>query len=185
MTSRIRAEARPVAGPVILRTPQARPASRVGSVDRQLVPDKATADRTAAERSAADEASADEASADAARARFRKQGMARLEPDECIGSLLEPGEQLVAVRHAAVRHRPETTDSGAAGPVTLDVYVTSRRLVLAGPEVETFDLASLDEASVSNERLLLVLCDGRGLDLQVDRPRLLRVEIAAARAAQR
>ena len=146
---------------------------------------QAATEATVAGGGAAELSAADEALADVARVRFRKQGMARLEPDERIGSLLAQGEQLVALRRAAVRHRPETPDSAAADPVTVDVYVTSRRLVLAGPEIDDFDLADLDEASVSNERLLLVLCDGRGLDLEVDRPRLLRVEIAAARAAQR
>jgi hypothetical protein len=65
------------------------------------------------------------------------------------------------------------------------VYVTTRRLVLVGPGIQSFDLATVDEATVSRERLLLVLGDGVGLVLEVGRPRLLRVEIAAARAARR
>src|ERR1035437_9684611 len=61
----------------------------------------------------------------------------------------------------------------------------ARRLVLAGPDLIIFVLAALDEAVVSHERLLLVLRDGVGLVIEVGQPRLLRVEIAAARAAQR
>jgi hypothetical protein len=143
----------------------------VAGVDEQLGPDAAN--------------DVDEAAANLARARFRNQGVARLEPDELLRPLLEPDEQLIALRRSAVLHHPETPDSIAARPAIVDVYVTSRRLVLAGPTIETFDLAALDEASVSNEHLLLVLCDGRGLELDVNWPRLLRVEIAAARAAQR
>jgi hypothetical protein len=38
---------------------------------------------------------------------------------------------------------------------------------------------------LSGERLLLVLRDGRGASIDVSQPRLLRVEIAAARASGR
>jgi hypothetical protein len=143
----------------------------VATVDEQIGPEAAN--------------DVDEAAAALARARFRNQGVARLEPDQVLRPMLEPGEQLIALRRSAVLHHPETPDSNAGEPVTVDVYVTSRRLVLAGSRIETFELADLDEASVSNDGLLLVLCDGRGLELDVDWPRLLRVEIAAARAAQR
>lgn len=131
------------------------------------------------------DATADQAAADEARLRFRRQGIARLEPDERIGPLLGPNEQLVAVRRSAMAYRSETPELGATSPVAVDVYVTSRRLVLAGPEVVAFDLASVDEAVISGQRLLLVLNNGIGLVLEVGRPHLLRVEIAAARAEQR
>jgi hypothetical protein len=131
------------------------------------------------------DAAADQAAADEARLRYRRRGVGRIDPDERIGPILEPNEQLVAVRRSAVVYRPENPESGAASPGVADVYVTTRRLVLAGPDVRSFDLATVDEAVVSNERLLLVLCEGVGLVLEVDWPRLLRVEIAAARAARR
>jgi hypothetical protein len=108
-----------------------------------------------------------------------------LDPDERIGPMLEPGERLVAIRRSAVAYRDETLESVATPPVVVDLYVTSRRLVLAGPDLIIFDLAALDEAVVSHERLLIVLRDGVGLVIEVGQPRLLRVEIAAARAAQR
>lgn len=139
----------------------------------------------AVDRAAAADAATDQAAADEARLRFRRQGVAPLDPDERIGPLLEPDEQIVAVRRSAVMYRPQNPEPGASSPIEVDVYVTSRRLVLAGSDVHSFDLATVDEAVVSNERLLLVLCDGVGLALEVGWPRLLRVEIAAARAARR
>ena len=131
------------------------------------------------------DAASDQAAADAARLRYRRRGVGPIDPDERIGPILQAGEQLVAVRRAAVVYRPEATESGAASPVVADVYVTTRRLVLVGPGIQSFDLATVDEATVSRERLLLVLGDGVGLVLEVGWPRLLRVEIAAARAARR
>ena len=156
-----------------------------GALDWAIAPDAAMDQTATAHDAAADEAAADEAAADEARLRYRRRGIGRIDPDERIGPVLEPGEQLVAVRRSALLYRPETPEVGAAPPVAVDVYVTSRRLVLAGPDTYAFDLTAVDEAVVSNERLLLVLCDGAGLVLEVDWPRLLRVEIAAARAAQR
>jgi hypothetical protein len=134
---------------------------------------------------ASGEAASDQAAADEARVRYRRQGVESLDPDERIGPILDPGEQLVAVRRSAVAYRAETPGSVATPPIVVDLYVTSRRLVLAGPDVIFFDLAALDEAVVSHERLLIVLRDGVGLVLKVEQPRLLRVEIATARAAQR
>jgi hypothetical protein len=134
---------------------------------------------------ASGEAASDQAAADEARVRYRRRGVESLDPDERIGPILDPGEQLVAVRRSAVAYRAETPGSVATPPIVVDLYVTSRRLVLAGPDVIFFDLAALDEAVVSHERLLIVLRDGVGLVLEVEQPRLLRVEIATARAAQR
>jgi hypothetical protein len=134
---------------------------------------------------ASGEAASDQVAADEARVRYRRQGVESLDPDERIGPILDPGEQLVAVRRSAVAYRAETPGSVATPPIVVDLYVTSRRLVLAGPDLIFFDLAALDEAVVSHERLLIVLRDGVGLVLEVEQPRLLRVEIATARAAQR
>jgi hypothetical protein len=134
---------------------------------------------------ASGEAASDQAAADEARVRYRRRGVESLDPDERIGPILDPGEQLVAVRRSAVAYRAETPGSVATPPIVVDLYVTSRRLVLAGPDMIFFDLAALDEAVVSHERLLIVLRDGVGLVLEVEQPRLLRVEIATARAAQR
>ena len=157
--------------------------SQTGRTER--VGEEGARDDAAVDEASAYDAATDQATADEARLRYRRRGVGRIDADERIGPILEPDEQLVAVRRSAVVYRPETPESGAALPGVADVYVTTRRLVLAGPDVHSFDLAEVDEAVVSNERLLLVLCDGVGLVLKVDWPRLLRVEIAAARAARR
>jgi hypothetical protein len=131
-------------------------------------------------------AEADEALADEARERYRTQPMAVLEPDARIGPLLAPGEQVLAVRRSAVLDRREALP-GADAPTVLagDLYVTSRRLVLVGSLTLSFALADIEEAMLSGERLLLVMRDGQGASLSAAQPRLLRVEIAAARASAR
>ncbi len=130
-------------------------------------------------------AASDQAEADEARVRYRRRGVAWIDPDERIGPALEPGERLVAVRRSAVVYGAGTQESAASPPVVVDLYVTSRRLVLAGRDNICFDLAALDETVMSHERLLIVMRDGVGLAIEARQPRLLRVEIAAARAAQR
>lgn len=157
--------------------------SRTGRTER--VGAEGARDDAAVEKASAYDAATDQATADEARLRYRRRGVGRIDADEQIGPILEPDEQLVAVRRSAVVDRPETPESSAALPGVADVYVTTRRLVLVGRDVYSFDLETVDEAVVSNERLLLFLCDGVGLVLKVDWPRLLRVEIAAARAARR
>jgi hypothetical protein len=126
----------------------------------------------------------DEAAALVARDRYRDGAVEPIEPDERIAALLVPGEKVFAVRRSALLDRREPQPSaycpgcpGLAG----DLYVTSTRVVHLGRLKLEYDLDSIREAVVSAERLLL-LCDGGGLILDVDRPRLLRVDIAAARA---
>jgi hypothetical protein len=152
-------------------------------------PDTAGVDGAPALRDATEilaRADADEAAAGEARERYRRQPMAALEPDARIGPLLAPGEQVVAVRRSAVLNRRQALP-GSDAPTGLggDLYVTSRRLVLVGRLTLSFALADIEEAMLSGERLLLVMRDGQGASLDVGRPRLLRVEIAAARASAR
>lgn len=161
---------------------------KVGCVDEQVVTKPASRTsrpESGRAESAQGDAAVDQAAADEARVRYRRRGVEGLDPDERIGPVLEPGEQLLAVRRSAFAYRAETLESVATPPVVVDLYVTSRRLVLAGPDMIFFDLAALEEAVVSHERLLIVLRDGVGLVLEVGQPRLLRVEIAAARSARR
>lgn len=129
----------------------------------------------------------DEADADEARARYRTQAMPRLEADARIAPLLDPDEHVVAVRRLVAfdRRRPEGRSSKALGGLAGDLYLTTRRLVLVGRLMLSFPLADIDQVVLSGERLLLVMHDGTGLALGVARPRLLRVEIAAARAYAR
>jgi hypothetical protein len=129
---------------------------------------------------------ADEAAADEARARFRRDGPPPLPPDDRIAPLLDPDERLVALRHVAMLDRREPSPGtrltlGVAG----ELYVTSRRLVLVGRLTLSFELDTIEDAVVSGERLMLVLHDGHGIALQIAQPRLLWVEIAAARGLAR
>jgi hypothetical protein len=129
----------------------------------------------------------DETAALEARERYRDQQMAPLEPDPRISGFLVPGEEIIAVRRSVLLDRREPSP-GARCPqhpgLSGDLYVTSTRLLHIGRTVIEYDLAAIREADVSAEHLLLVLSDGAGMILDVDRPRLLRVEIAAARAWQ-
>ena len=67
------------------------------------------------------------------------------------------------------------------------LYLTSRRLIHVGNEaIEEVELGRISDMAVALERLLLVeLTDGSDLAIEVDQPRLLRVQVAAARAALR
>lgn len=129
---------------------------------------------------------ADDAAADEARERYRIGPLPSLDTDPAAAGQLEPGERVVAFRQSAVldrrEPRPELTEpAGLAGRL----YVTTRRLLLLGRVRLSIDLAEIEEAVLSGERLLLVLRDGRGMSLETAGPRLLRVELAAARAALR
>ena len=128
---------------------------------------------------------ADEASATAARERFRDEEMATLAPDPVIAPLLQPGERLLAIRRGVhLEYRLPTAGSGSAD-VGGDMYLTTARLVLLGCHTITIGLGDISEVEQSGSRLLLAMRDGEGMALNVDEPRLLRVEIATARAAAR
>lgn len=127
---------------------------------------------------------ADAASVDDARRRFREQGIIAIEPDERIGVMLGPGEHVVTVRRAiSIERRTEfrNPDLGLRG----DLYVTTSRLVHLGPVPVEVALSDIREADVVTGTLRLVVGDGRGLEIRILDPDLLRVEIAAVREAAR
>jgi hypothetical protein len=129
---------------------------------------------------------ADEAATALARDRYRTEPMQALEPDARIAPLLAPDERLLAVRRSVVLDRRQsTTHADFAIGVAGSLYMTARRLILVGRLTLAFNLEDIDEAVLSGERLLLVLRDGNGVSLDVAQPRLLRVEIATARASAR
>ena len=129
-------------------------------------------------------AQADEAAADEARERYRMRAIPALEPDGRIAPLLGPDEQVLAVRRSVMLDRRQAPPrSEASTELAGDLYVTSRRLVLVGRLTLSFHLDEIEEAMLSGERLLLVMPGGQGASLDVAQPRLLRVEIAAARVA--
>lgn len=131
-------------------------------------------------------AKVDEAAADQARDAYRTQPMLRLEPDDRIAPLLGPDECVVAVRRSVqLDRRQPSPDSEAPPGVAGDLYLTSLRLALVGRITLVFGLDDIEETGLSGERLLLALRDGQGISLDVEQPRLLRVEIATARALAR
>jgi hypothetical protein len=138
------------------------------------------------ERVCADQAAAcDEEAAAEARARFRSEPMPCIPPDDAIAQMLGADERVLSVRREATIERRQGDPASSAGGLAGDLYITSRRLVFRGRLALSIDLEDIDEAMLSGDRLLLVTRDGAGIAIDADRPRLLRVEIAAARAALR
>lgn len=128
--------------------------------------------------------SADEARAEEARRRLHEQGIVPIEPDERIAGLLDRDERVYAVRRATSlerRQHPRGDDPGLHG----DLYLTSRRLVHLGRTRVDYRLQQISDAVVSAHRLVLVTDESHGVTIDVADPRVLRVEIAAARAAAR
>jgi hypothetical protein len=129
----------------------------------------------------------DEALADAARERYRSNGLPELEPSALLG-ILNPGERLHAVHRMAMLEEGWRGSTGADAnlPHGGTLYVTSQRLVHRGTDDGIWSFDEIDEMAVSLERLLLVrLRDGSDLAIEVDQPRLLRVQLAAALSAAR
>jgi hypothetical protein len=130
-------------------------------------------------------ADTDEAAASEARARFRTFGVEPLEADDRVRALLDPCEQVLAIRHSvALDRRLGSSRTSVIDSIRGDLYVTTTRLVLVGEQVVTFHLDQIEDSALAGESVLLILGDGVGIVLDADRPRLLRVQIAAARAAR-
>ncbi len=128
----------------------------------------------------------DEAAADAARSLYRAEGVVAVPPDSRIQHLLAPGEGLLAVHHAVVADSRAADDGVGIPPgVSGALYLTTDRLIFTGGVFVAHLLGDVVEAVVAGEDVLLVMRDGVGLRVSVDEPRLLRVQIAAARAARR
>lgn len=127
----------------------------------------------------------DEEAASKARIHYKEHGMEALPPDERIQHRLFPDEHVLAIRRGAgLDRRQPAVEAGSIVSNRGDLYLTSGRLVHLGDHAITLDLDQIDDAALAGERLLLVLRDGVGVALCVDRPRLFRVQIAAARAAR-
>ena len=96
--------------------------------------------------------------------------------------LLLPGEQLVAHRGAALLDRRQARRQRR--PVG-DLYLTSARLLFVGSPRASIPLDSIEDAILIGDRIQLMLRGGFGVSIEVERPRLLREQIAAARATRR
>jgi hypothetical protein len=125
--------------------------------------------------------SADEAAADKERARLKTEPLPVVADTATIDLDLRPTEVVHAVREAAMLE--DRTGALLKGGT---LYLTSQRLLHKGQSVREVELADITETGVALERLLLVgLADGSDLAIEIDQPRLLRVQLAAARAAAR
>ncbi len=136
-------------------------------------------------RDAADAAArieADEAAAQEARERLRAAPLPPLVPDEAIAPNLHGDEVLHALRRSAIL-KAAGNDRALGYGGTL--YLTSRRLVHLGQVTVNVQLTDIVETSLAGERLLITLRDAEGLVFEIDRPRQLRAEIAAAMRAVR
>jgi hypothetical protein len=126
----------------------------------------------------ADRIRQDEAAADAARELYRSHGLPVVED---LTGELEPGERLHAVHRMAMLEEGES-----AYPRGGTLLITSRRVIHRGADVLAWRLDTVEEMVVALERLLLMrLTDATDLAIEVDSPRLLRVQLAAAIAALR
>jgi hypothetical protein len=126
--------------------------------------------------SALERVESDEAAAREARDRFSLSPVPIIEADERVAPHLHPGELVHGLRqHAILRGPGDHRAHGYGGTL----YLTSRRLVHLGQVNVTVQLTDIVETSLAGERLLLALRDGEGLILDLDRPRLLRAEMAA------
>jgi hypothetical protein len=129
----------------------------------------------------------DEEAAARAREEYREHGLPVIEPDEQVRPHLQPDEAIHARRATAML---EITPPGGPSGHTLrggTLYLTSRRLIHAAEsDVSRVPLEEVVEMGVAIERLVMLqLTDGTGIAIEADQPRLLRVQIAAAMAAQR
>ena len=127
-----------------------------------------------------DPAVEDEALAAAARVRYRTDGLASIEPDGVLGSALDDDEQLLAVREtASIDHRPPDGSPPATGRLAL----TSKRLMVVDQRPVTLaSLEELDDVMLVADRLVVMLTSGSVFTVTAVQPRLLRVQLAEARA---
>jgi hypothetical protein len=125
-------------------------------------------------------ATADELAASDLRERLGRDGLPRLEADDTIRPHLGDGEHVVEVRDVVVAERFD--GDGRLDTLSARLYLTTERLLLVGADRIAIPLAAIDEVSLAGERVLLSLRDGSGWRLDAGWPRLLRVQVAAARA---
>ena len=119
----------------------------------------------------------DEERAAEVRARFASERLPALDADEAIMGHLTQGESVHALRRRAILRAPGGDNALGYGGT---LYLTSRRLVHLGQVEMSVQLTDIVETSLAGERLLLGLRDAEGLSLELERPRELRAEIAAA-----
>jgi hypothetical protein len=130
-----------------------------------------------------DRAREDERDAIEARTRYREDGLPVLEVDAPVAARLRPDETVIDARTSAMVSRHLRGDGIDDHPGRL--YLTTQRLMVVGGAPLDVELVDVDELALAGERLLVTLRDGTGLSIDASRPRLMRVQIAAALAAGR
>ena len=125
---------------------------------------------------------ADEAAALEVRDRLHAAPLPTIPADEAIRPYLADAELVHGLRPRAILKAPGDDRALGYGGT---LYLTSRRLLHLGQVTVNVRLTDIVETSIAGERLLVTLSDGEGLILDVDRPRQLRAEIAAAIRALR
>lgn len=122
----------------------------------------------------------DELLASAARALYLTSKIKAIEADGPLRSLLAVDEELLAARDGvSVEHVPGDGQTALTGRLA----VTSARVMLINHKPVTLaTLGELDEVNLVADRLLLMTASGGGFTIRAGRPRLLRVQLAAARA---
>jgi hypothetical protein len=126
---------------------------------------------------------ADEEAVRLARDQYRA-GVAGIEPDAIVSSHLNEGEQVLGFRtHVTFARVDRSGGPGTAIPGWL--YVTDQRLIHIGAEVSAIPLTDVIELTVTQDMLLMGLLRSDGVAVGVNRPRLLRLLITAAKTAAR
>jgi hypothetical protein len=131
-----------------------------------------------------DHRGADEAAAEQARVRYRREEMVPLPVDAAVAGFFAPSEQVLAVRHMGRFDRSPFGSRPDSGDLA-DVYLTTSRLVLHGHDCLDVGLDEIREVVLAGDRLFIDAGHLGAIALDVPQPRLLRVEIAAARVQAR
>ena len=126
----------------------------------------------------------DEEAARSARERYRTEGLPNLAADHVVGPLLAESERVLDWRAQAGLSRVSEQTRAVArhdGPL----YITRERLVHLGESMTSVPLTEIEELAMADDRILVTISNSRGLMLDVEGPRQLRVLLAAARTAHR
>jgi hypothetical protein len=117
------------------------------------------------------------------RIRYESEPMQPLVADPSVIEMLETGEELFAVREPAILNASDPDQSRSLPGYGGTLYLTSTRLVHRGQVVLSVAVRDIVDTVVVGERLLLMLHGGEGLSVDIDRPRVFRVQLSAIRQA--
>jgi hypothetical protein len=129
----------------------------------------------------AERVQADEGAADEARARYVGEPLAPMAAVPKLAQHLQPGERLLVLRSEVLIELPERPGEGRQ--LRGDLCLTDRRLLIVDDGlVEAVDLATIAEIGVVGDRTLqLSMPTARGIAVDLEQPRLFRVQVQAAR----